>query len=70
MSLGTSRWARDKARSEAMLKWSEPQNRILSGETGAAAVEVNRRWLGARERRTGAGNLHSMASDGEWRMQG
>ena len=43
MSSGSSLFSRASARSDAMLKSSEPQNRMLSGERRGAALGVNRR---------------------------
>lgn len=62
MRPGSSFWARDSARNEAMLKSSEPQNRILSGGMLAGDDEWHRRWAGtaAAKERTGPDSLHSM----------
>ena len=59
IKLGSSFRSLERARSEAMLKLSEPQKRMRSGE-GVVAVELKRRVGVAGKERTGRRSLHSI----------
>lgn len=59
IKLGSSFWSLESARSEAMLKLSEPQKRIRSGER-VVAVELKRRVGVAGKERTGRRSLHNI----------
>jgi len=61
MRSGTCCLAWVKARNDAILKSSEPQNRIRNGSAVFAVVELYLRHVGAANERTGAQSLQSMA---------